>query len=48
MENEKGKIVCPDSSFYEGGDFVNNYFDGYGIYMMRNKKIILNSGKWEK
>ena len=45
MENEKGKIVCPDNSFYERGDFANNYFDGSGIYMMRNKKNYI--GQWK-
>ena len=45
MKNGKGKIAWNDSSYYEG-EFVNNYFEGYGVYMMRNRKTYI--GQWKK
>ena len=45
MKNGKGRIAWTDSSFYEG-EFVNNYFEGFGVYMMRNRKAYV--GQWKK
>ena len=36
-KNGKGKITWRDNSYYEG-DFVNNYYEGYGVYIMVNKR----------
>ena len=36
-KNGKGKINWSDNSYYEG-EFVNNYYEGYGVYILMSKR----------